>query len=186
MYAHERRMEEDEMMDEGYMEESERLSVSEMRDSYAEYLRDLDCISTMIMLTKERYDMGQHLGDFPTYEQMQEHNRLLGLIAGKDASASVLDSIIPAAINGENTTRLFWTWYAQAQDGSQDRYALLDRFFKGAALGWADKTYTLQSYADTVSTSSEMTPLDDLEGKTPGLLCTEASSSYNRVITSIM
>lgn len=44
MYAHERRMEEDEMMDEGYMEESERLSVSEMRDSYAEYLRDLDCI----------------------------------------------------------------------------------------------------------------------------------------------
>ena len=122
--------------------------------------------------------MGQHLGDFPTYEQMQEHNRLLGLIAGKDASASVLDSIIPAAINGENTTRLFWTWYAQAQDGSQDRYALLDRFFKGAALGWADKTYTLQSYADTVSTSSEMTPLDDLAGKTPGLLCTEASSSY--------
>lgn len=44
MYAHERRMEEDEMMDEGYMEESERLSVSEMRDSYAEYLRDLECI----------------------------------------------------------------------------------------------------------------------------------------------
>ncbi len=44
MYAHERRMEEDEMMDEGYMEESERLSVSEMRESYAEYLRDLECI----------------------------------------------------------------------------------------------------------------------------------------------
>lgn len=44
MYAQERRMEEDEMMDEGYMEESERLSVSEMRESYAEYLRDLDCI----------------------------------------------------------------------------------------------------------------------------------------------
>lgn len=44
MYAHERRMEEDEMMDEGFMEESERLSVSEMRESYAEYLRDLECI----------------------------------------------------------------------------------------------------------------------------------------------
>ena len=41
MYAYERRIEEDEMMDEGYMEESERLSVSEMRESYAEYLRDL-------------------------------------------------------------------------------------------------------------------------------------------------
>lgn len=41
MYAHERRLEEDEMMDEGYMEEYERLSLAEMRRSYAEYLRDL-------------------------------------------------------------------------------------------------------------------------------------------------
>ena len=122
--------------------------------------------------------MAQHLGDFPTYEQMQEHNRLLALIAGKDASASVLDSIIPASITGENTTRLFWAWYAQAQDGTQDRYALLDRFFKGAAQGWSDKTYTLQSYSDTVSGESAMTPIDDLEGKTPGLLCTETSATY--------
>ena len=41
MYAQERRWEEDEMMDEGYMEESERLSLTEMRRSYAKYLRDL-------------------------------------------------------------------------------------------------------------------------------------------------
>ena len=41
MYAQERRLEEDEMMDEGYMEASERLSVAEMRKSYAKYLRDL-------------------------------------------------------------------------------------------------------------------------------------------------
>jgi hypothetical protein len=41
MYAHEVRLEEDEMMDEGYMEASERLSVADMRRSYAEYLRDL-------------------------------------------------------------------------------------------------------------------------------------------------
>ena len=41
MYAHERRLEEDEMMDEGYMEEYERLSLADMRRSYAKYLRDL-------------------------------------------------------------------------------------------------------------------------------------------------
>ena len=41
MYTHERRMEEDEMMDEGSMDEWERLSLDEMRKSYAKYLRDL-------------------------------------------------------------------------------------------------------------------------------------------------
>ena len=41
MYAQEVRLEEDEMVDEGYMEEYERLSLAEMRKSYAEYLRDL-------------------------------------------------------------------------------------------------------------------------------------------------
>ena len=41
MYAHEVRLEEDELMDEGYMDEYERLSVADMRRSYAEYLRDL-------------------------------------------------------------------------------------------------------------------------------------------------
>ena len=41
MYAQEVRLEEDEMMDEGYMDEYERLSVADMRRSYAEYLREL-------------------------------------------------------------------------------------------------------------------------------------------------
>jgi hypothetical protein len=41
MYAQEVRLEEDELMDEGCMEECERLSVADMRRSYAKYLRDL-------------------------------------------------------------------------------------------------------------------------------------------------
>ena len=41
MFAYERRLEEDEMMDEGRMDEYERLSEAEMRRSYAKYLRDL-------------------------------------------------------------------------------------------------------------------------------------------------
>ena len=35
MYAYERRLEEDELMDEGYMDAYERLSEAEMRRSYA-------------------------------------------------------------------------------------------------------------------------------------------------------
>ena len=41
MYAQEVRLEEDEMVDEGYLEDYERLSVADMRKSYAEYLRGL-------------------------------------------------------------------------------------------------------------------------------------------------
>ena len=41
MFAYERRLEEDELMDEGFMDECDRLSVAEMRKSYVEYLRDL-------------------------------------------------------------------------------------------------------------------------------------------------
>ena len=41
MYAQEVRLEENEMVDEGYMDAYERLSVADMRRSYAEYLRDL-------------------------------------------------------------------------------------------------------------------------------------------------
>ena len=41
MFAYERRLEEDELLDEGFMEACDRLSVAEMRNSYVEYLRDL-------------------------------------------------------------------------------------------------------------------------------------------------
>ena len=41
MFAYERRLEEDELLNEGYMEECDRLSVAEMRKSYVEYLRGL-------------------------------------------------------------------------------------------------------------------------------------------------
>ena len=42
MFAYERRLEEEELLDEGYIEECERSSYYEMRRSYVEYLRELD------------------------------------------------------------------------------------------------------------------------------------------------
>ena len=41
LFAYERRLEEEELLDEGTMEEWECSSIDEMRQSYAEYLRDL-------------------------------------------------------------------------------------------------------------------------------------------------
>ena len=41
IFVYEQRLEEDELLDEGIMEECDRLSVAEMRNSYVEYLLDL-------------------------------------------------------------------------------------------------------------------------------------------------
>ena len=41
MYAQEVRLEEDELMDEGYIDNYERLSVAEIRRRHEEYLRDM-------------------------------------------------------------------------------------------------------------------------------------------------
>lgn len=41
LFAYEQRLEEEEMLDEGYIESFERLSVAEMRECYAGYLRGL-------------------------------------------------------------------------------------------------------------------------------------------------
>ena len=41
MFAYERRVEEEELIDEGYMEDWERSSYYQMRKSYIEFLREL-------------------------------------------------------------------------------------------------------------------------------------------------
>ena len=41
MYAQEIRLEEDELMEEGYIDDYERLSVAEIKRRYEEYLRDM-------------------------------------------------------------------------------------------------------------------------------------------------
>ena len=121
--------------------------------------------------------MSQQTGFYPTYEQMDEYLYLLRMIAGKSSSAEAYDTVVTTAANGENTTKLFWAWYGASQTGNDDRYDLLCRFFVALANAWKDKTYTLRYYKYDVSNSSEMTPLDDLEGKTAAPCCTPASSN---------
>ena len=120
----------------------------------------------------------EHL-NIPTYEQFDEHLRLMGILASKDAPDNILDAVITASMTGENTTRVFWAWYPLAlanQGENVDKYELLCRFFSAIAKGWSDKTYTLRWYNHTVSDSSVMTPLDDLEGKTSAPLKIETDT----------
>lgn len=96
-------------------------------------------------------------------------------------SAYDIDQQLTMAVNGSNTTSLFWRWFPEQLenlDEEENRYDLLDRFFAALALAWGDKTYTIRNYKASVSSDPTMTPLDDLVNKTPGLLCTEASTAY--------
>lgn len=99
-------------------------------------------------------------------------------LPGGETSA-VLDSTCQLLIDGTNTTKVFKAWYprAMAMAGSAaDRYEILTRFAKIIADAWGDKTYTLRSYTAESSGDPTMTPLDDLEDKTAGQICTEAST----------
>lgn len=93
-----------------------------------------------------------------------------------EIAAQNLDLLISTLCTGENTTKLFWNWYTQAKETESDRYKLLCRFFEALAKGWSDKTYTLRWYDAEVSSSTEMTPLDSLAGKTSAPLCTEVDT----------
>ena len=111
-----------------------------------------------------------------TYEKM-ESEKLAALlqIAAKTGGSSdaALDMAAQMAIDGMNTTSVFWTWYANVADGETSRYDLLCRFANLAAQAWKDKTYGLQWYDQDVSSSAVITPTNDLAGKSAAQLCTE-------------
>ena len=111
-----------------------------------------------------------------TYKDMESKklNALLEIAAKTGGSSdAALDMAAQMAIDGANTTSVFWTWYANVADGETSRYDLLCRFARLAAQAWKDKTYGLQWYDQDVSSSAEMTPTNDLAGKPAAQLCTE-------------
>ena len=112
---------------------------------------------------------------FPSFGQHERIAQALEKIAlnGGSASIEMLDAACKGIINGSNTTRVWEDYYPRAKAaGETDRYKILTHFAGAAAQAWADKTYTLRSYLASVSGNSAMTPMDDLEGKTGGQLCT--------------
>ena len=95
-------------------------------------------------------------------------------------SAYDIDQQLTMAVNGSNTTSLFWRWFPEQLenlDEEENRYDLLDRFFTALALAWSDKIYTIGKYKASVSSSTELMLLDDLVGKTPSPLCTDSDTN---------
>lgn len=79
-------------------------------------------------------------------------------------------------IDGFNTTKIFRQWWDLSLVEGETKYSHLERFFAMLAREWEEKKYTLKYYQHTVSSSSVMTPIDDLADKQPAQLCTEATT----------
>ena len=117
---------------------------------------------------------------FPSYAQHERMTAALEAIAlnGGAGSLETLDAACKSLIDGTNTTRVFWEYYPRAvAAGATDKYDILCRFAKAAAQAWNGKTYTLRSYDAAVSSSTEMTPLDDLAKMAKAQLCTESTEA---------
>ena len=87
-----------------------------------------------------------------------------------------IDALYQGMLTGENTTKVFSTWWGLSDNGKDTKYQRLERWFTMLSKLWAGKKYTLRYYKDSVSNDSAMTPLDDLADKTAAQLCTESTT----------
>ena len=93
---------------------------------------------------------------------------------GAETVQKQLETVYKSLPDGTNTTKIFWSYYLNAQQaGEKDKYKILCRFADIAAQAWNGKTYTLRSYDPSVSGITKMTPMDDLADKAAAQLCTE-------------
>ena len=93
-------------------------------------------------------------------------------------NAGTLDATCQGMLDGTNTTKVFWAFYPRAVDaGENDKYTILCRFARMAAIAWGDKKYTLRSYDPEVSGNTAMTPMDDLEDLSAAQLCTASTEA---------
>ena len=95
---------------------------------------------------------------------------------GVGSDKTVLDSTYAAILDGTNTTAVFKNWWPLSANGSDSKYERLSRFARMMASAWSDKQYTLRYYNQSVSSSSVMTPMDDLSGLSAAQLCTEETT----------
>lgn len=96
---------------------------------------------------------------------------LENLARGGDPVA--IDNTFAAMLTGDNTTQIFRQWWDLSNDGVSTRYERLERWFTMLAKVWSGKKYTLRYYNASASSSSVMTPLDDLADKSAAQLCTK-------------
>ena len=116
---------------------------------------------------------------FPNAEQfdtMNEHlRRIHEALGGAANSDAKTDAIFATMLDGTNTTHVFTMWWPISNNGTDTKYKRLCRWFSMLAVAWQDKTYTLRWTRPEVSTSPEMTQLDDLAGFSPAALATDTA-----------
>ena len=108
-------------------------------------------------------------------EAVERQNQLLAAIAAGNASAEFIDNCFMQLLDGTNTTSVFWAWWPLSDNGVDTRYRRLARFGRMLANAWSDKTYTLRGYSAEVSSDSQLTPMDDLAGRSPAVLATDTA-----------
>ena len=110
----------------------------------------------------------------PNGEQMQRLIKSISRYAAGQ-SATVLDATYTAMLNGSNTSDVFRQWWPMSA-GTDSKYVRLSRFGTMLAKAWSGKVYTLRYNLPETSGAPEMTPMDDLTGKSPAQLCTDATT----------
>lgn len=118
-------------------------------------------------------------------EQLEGIKNAIAARGSVGANAASLDAIYASMLDGSNTTKVFWQWWAlaRAQDieneasADQNRYHTLSRWFDILAQAWGEKVYTLR-FADyrVGGSNSVMTPLAGLADKTSAPLLTETGT----------
>ena len=92
-------------------------------------------------------------------------------------SSETTDAVFRNFLDGTNTTSVFESWWPLSVADGSTKYDRLCRWAEIMAAAWAGKTYTLRSIvAEKSGGVSDMTPMDDLAGKQPAQLCTEATA----------
>ena len=114
--------------------------------------------------------------DLTAQQMLAEMQKTNGTLAEILASMSVNDAnsdvIFAAMLDDTNTSDVFKKWYATVQDGTKDRYGLLERFFTMCAMD-NDQVHTVRFYSAAASSSPQGTPLDWLADKQPAALATD-------------
>lgn len=118
-------------------------------------------------------DTGKEMRDL-----MSRQTELLAAIAAGNASADFIDASFCALLDGTNTTKVFWLWWAVVATAGTSKYELLCRWFAMMAKAGYKLAYTLRFYLDTVSSDYTGTPLDDLaDGRSAAPLVTNAATN---------
>ena len=105
-------------------------------------------------------------------KDLKEPLALIAEVVSGQGTSGQIDTIFAAMMDDTNTTDIFRKWYAIVQDGEQDRYALLERFFTMCAMN-NDQQHTVRFYSAAASSSDDGTPLDWLADKSPAALATD-------------